>query len=78
MIRNKAQRKRIKTLLPWNYRTIIVDRLAEQGIKVHPNTVSNVLKGSDNKVVETALLRLYYERKKEQESLDKTILDTAA
>lgn len=63
MIINSALRKRLNLLLPKDYRREIVDRLKERGIKVHPNTVSNALNGSDNQVVVAEILKLANERK---------------
>jgi hypothetical protein len=64
MIINNALRKRIEKLLPKNYRKAIVDRLKVRGIEIHPNTVYNVLHGSENNEVALEILRLYNEEKK--------------
>jgi IS30 family transposase len=64
MIINNALRKRIEKLLPKNYRKTIVDKLKERGIEIHPNTVYNVLHGSQNNEVSLEILRLYNEQKK--------------
>lgn len=65
MLIKSTLRRRLVTFLPKNYRKIVVDRLFQQGIKVHPNTVSNVLEGrSENEAVAYELLQLYNERKK--------------
>jgi hypothetical protein len=67
---NTALRKRLEILLPKNYRQVIVDRLKENGITVHPNTVTNVLNGSDNVDVALELLKLGNEKKESQKQFD--------
>lgn len=64
MIIDKALRRRIKKLLPKNYRKTIVERLKEQGKLYHPNTIRNVLNGSPNLEVALEILKLYNEEKK--------------
>ncbi|MBA4056649.1 MAG: hypothetical protein C0490_18185 [Marivirga sp.] len=58
MKKNNALRKRLEILLPNDYRQVIVDRLKDRGIKVHPNTVGNVLNGSNNTEVALEILKL--------------------
>jgi hypothetical protein len=54
MIITKEIRKKLRPLLPVNYRKIVADRC-----DCHPNTVSNVLfNGTDNPEVALALLEL--------------------
>lgn len=67
---NKALRKRLEILLPNDYRQVVVDRLKERGITVHPNTVRNVLDGSNNPVVALELLKLGNEMKMSQKQFD--------
>lgn len=64
MIIDKALRKRIKKLLPKDYRRIILERLKEQGKVYHRNTITNVLNGSPNLEVAQEILKLYNEEKK--------------
>lgn len=63
MIINNALRKRLEKLLPKNYRRLVVDRLKEKGVTIHPNTVRNVLHGSNNLAVAVEILKLYNEQK---------------
>jgi len=65
----KALRKELEKYLPKNYRKIIVDRLAEKGITVHPNTVRNTLIGNDNLEVAIQLVKLSNEEKVKYEKL---------
>lgn len=64
MIIDSALRRRIKKLLPKNYRKVIVDRLLVKGRKYHANTIGNVLNGSPNLEVAEEILRLYHEELK--------------
>lgn len=68
---NNALRKRLKILLPKNYRQTVVARLLERGIKVHSNTVYNVLHGSENPDVMLEIIKLCNEEK----SLNKEIAE---
>lgn len=63
MIIDSALRKRIKKLLPKNYRKTIVERLAAKGQIYHPNTIRNVLHGSPNMQVAEEILQLCNEQK---------------
>lgn len=67
MIIDKALRRRMKKLLPKNYRKLIVERLAAKGKVYHPNTVRNVLHGSPNLEVAQELLALLEEQQKSVE-----------
>jgi hypothetical protein len=62
MIIDKALRRRMKKLLPKNYRQLVVERLKEKGRVYHPNTVRNVLNGSPNMEVAQELLDLLKEQ----------------
>jgi hypothetical protein len=61
MIINNNIREKIKPYLPFNYRSIVVERLKDKNVSVHPNTVSNVLNGSYNIIVAIEILQLYKE-----------------
>jgi len=61
-----ALRKRLEILLPHEYRGIVVERLKARGISIHPNTVYNVLHGSDNTEVAVELMKLAREQKSSQ------------
>lgn len=67
----KALRKELEKYLPKNYRKIIVDRLAEKGIPIHPNTVRNTLMGNDNLIVATQLVKLSNEERVKSQKLQK-------
>lgn len=69
MIITKALSVRMKKALPKNYRQQIVDRLKLKGKECHPNTVSNVLNGSNNADVALELLNLYNEHREVQKQL---------
>jgi NADPH-dependent 2,4-dienoyl-CoA reductase/sulfur reductase-like enzyme len=68
-----AQRQLMKTFLPINYRQVVVARLKKRGITVHPNTVRNVLHGSENLAVAQELKKLADEREAAQNDFDKSI-----
>lgn len=70
MLIKSALRKRLVILMPKNYRKIVVDRLLARGIKVHPNTVYNVLhEESKNVEVAIELMKLYNELNKSSKKL---------
>jgi hypothetical protein len=66
-------KKRVNLLLPKDYRKQIVARLKKRNIIVHPNTVSNVLKGADNELILSELLLLAKEEKQRRKSLKKRV-----
>jgi hypothetical protein len=81
MIIDKALSKRLKKLLPKNYRQIIVDRLKQKGTTYHPNTIRNVLNGSPNLEVAEAIVELCNEKRKSLSRFNRrahAILETAA
>lgn len=63
MIIDKALSRRMKKLLPKNYRKLIVERLKTKGKDYHPNTIRNVLNGSPNMEVAQELVQLLEEQK---------------
>jgi hypothetical protein len=68
---NDTLRKRLKPLLPSNYRQVVVERLKNRGITVHPNTVQNALAGKgENPAVVLELLKLGNEMKQSQQQFD--------
>lgn len=77
MIINKALRKQLTKVLPKNYRLVIVERLKQRGLAVHPNTVSNVLRGSKNNAVALELLKLYNEEKKAASQIENQLENLA-
>jgi len=68
-------RKQLKSLLPKNYRQVIVERLEARKITVHPNTVKNVLDGNDNHEVAIELLKLGNEMKASKKASQKQFDD---
>jgi len=67
---NEKLRNKLLIHLPKDYRKTIVERLAEQGITVHPNTVSNTLNGSsENDTVLNEILKLHNEEKEKTRSV---------
>jgi hypothetical protein len=70
---NSALRKEIESVLPSDYRKVIVSRLRKKGIKVHRNTVSNSWKHGTNEVVLLEILELAKECKEQKDSLHKNI-----
>ena len=75
----KAIRKEISPFLPLQYRIIVVERLQARGIKVHPNTVSNVYKhGNENAVVANELIALAAEYKRMEMQSIKTMRQLSA
>jgi len=69
MIITSAQKEQLESLLPKDYRQIIVKRLKKKHINVHPNTVSNALNGSDNETVAAEIIKLYLEIKASRDKL---------
>lgn len=69
----KKLKGELEKYLPDNYRKVIVDRLATKGVKVHANTVSNVLNGNENTTVALEILKLSNEGKAEHEKQHKEI-----
>lgn len=67
---NNALRKTIEPLLPNDYRQVIVDRLKKKNISVHPNTVKNVLDGSENPTVALEILKLANEMRESQKQFN--------
>ncbi len=81
MIIDKALSRRMKKLLPKNYRKLICERLAAKGKVYHPNTIRNVLNGSPNLEVAQELVELLREQKETWENFRKhadTIVGEAA
>ena len=75
----RAIRKEIDPFLPTEYRKIVVERLQLQGKKIHPNTVSNVLKhGNDNTLVANELIKLAAEYKQMELESVKTMRQLSA
>jgi len=70
---NKSLRKEIESFLPSNYRKTIVERLGAKGICIHPNTVYNVLNGTENDTVAAELVKLASECKSEKEKVHKQL-----
>ena len=74
-------RRELEKLLPKNYRQVVVDRLKAKKKTVHPNTVYNVLHGSQNDEVALEIIKLYNEKKEEsrvhQRIADAIVADAA-
>jgi hypothetical protein len=82
MIINNNIREKIRPYLPWNYRSIVVERLKDKNVSVHPNTVSNVFNGSHNIIVAIEILQLYKETRHQalriRRDIDEPILGQSA
>jgi hypothetical protein len=61
----KSRKRLVEILDGVDYRKIVSERTG-----CHPNTVTNVLNGNDNPVVELAILTLAQEQKPEKQSQD--------
>lgn len=63
MIITSAQKEQLKSLLPKDYKLVVVRRLKKKRIHVHPNTVQNALNGSNNATVAEEIIKLAMEIK---------------
>lgn len=79
MLTTKQLQKKLKSLLPSDYRKQVVDRLREKGIEVHPNTVYNVLHGKHTNIeVANEIVELATEQQALHKQMDKNLKQLSA